>query len=101
MDAFNVKGTARLVAYELLTYWRPGGAVFPAVATLADGLGVDARTVRTHLARLERIGLWVRVGRIGRTNLYQLRLPGPDRTASEPEPRILRSPPPDPTIRQK
>lgn len=75
-DAFNVRGTRRLVAYELLTYWEPGGTVFPSIGTLADGLGLKARRVQHHLARLERVGLWVRHGRTGQTNTYELRLPG-------------------------
>ena len=87
MTALHVHGTARALAFELLSYWQPGGAVFPSLRTLSVGLGIDPRTVRAHLARLERVGLWVRVGRTGRTNLYELRLPGP-------EPRILGSPPP-------
>ena len=94
MTALHVHGTARALAFELLSYWQPGGAVFPSLRTLSAGLGVEPRTVRAHLARLERVGLWVRVGRTGRTNLYELRLPGP-------EPRILGSPPPDPTIRHE
>ena len=76
-DAFNIRGTCRLLGYELLTYWRPGGAVFPSVATLADGLGLSPRTVQRHMARLERLGLWLRLARVGSTNLYELRLPGP------------------------
>ena len=76
-DAFNIRGTCRLLGYELLTYWRPGGAVFPSVATLAAGLGLSPRTVQRHMARLERLGLWLRLARVGSTNLYELRLPGP------------------------
>ena len=76
MDAFNIRGTCRLVAYELLTYWEPGGAVFPSIATLADGLGLKRRMVQYHLARLERVGLWVRHGQTGTTNIYALQLPG-------------------------
>ena len=58
----KVHGTCRHVAYELLTYWEPGGTVFPSVKTLAEGIGVDRRIVRRHVARLERIGLQVRRG---------------------------------------
>ena len=87
LTALHMHGTARALAFELLSYWQPGGAVFPSLRTLSVGLGIDPRTVRAHLARLERVGLWVRVGRRGRTNLYTLRLPGP-------EPRIVGSPPP-------
>ena len=109
MTALHVHGTARALAFELLSYWQPGGMVFPSVRTLAGGLGVEPRTVRTHLARLERIGLWVRVCRKGRTNLYALRLPGPvatdtdgrdaaiasaDPRIAEAGPRIVGSAPP-------
>ena len=76
MDAFNIRGTCRLVAYELLTYWEPGGRVFPSVQTIADGLGLTPRVVQRHLARLERKGLWVRIARLNSTNLYELKLPG-------------------------
>ena len=81
MDAFNIRGTCRLVAYELLSYWKPGGQVFPLVQTIADGLGLSERVVQRQLASLERIGIWVRlgpapVGRPGRhPSLYDLRLP--------------------------
>ena len=77
LDAFNIRGTCRLVAYELLTYYQPGGRVFPSVQTIAAGLGMTPRVVQLHLARLHRIGLWVRLARVGSTNLYELRLPGP------------------------
>ena len=50
--------------------------MFPSIATLADGLGLKARMVQYHLARLERVGLWVRHGRTGTTNTYALQLPG-------------------------
>ena len=77
MDAFNIRGTARALAFELLSYWAPGGTVFPSVATLAAGLGLKPRMVQYHMKRLERIGLWSRHGRTGTTNIYELRLPGP------------------------
>ena len=91
----KVHGTCRHVAYELLTYWEPGGTVFPSVKTLAEGIGVDRRIVRRHVARLERIGLWVRVCRQGHSNRYELQLPGsevkPKRPLLSPDPTI---PPP-------
>ena len=83
LDAFNVRGICRAVALELFTYWKPAGTVYPSVATLAAGLGVEPRTIKTHLARLDRLGLWVRIPRTGTTNVYDLRLPGPVR-ADEP-----------------
>ena len=81
LDAFNIRGTCRLVAYELLSYWKPGGQVFPLVKTIAVGLGKSERVVQRQLDRLERVGIWVRlgpapVGRPGRhPSLYDLRLP--------------------------
>ena len=76
LDAFRIRGMCRAVAYELLRYWKPGGTVFPSLATLAESLGLKPRMVRYHLAHLERVGLWVRHGRIGTTNTYELVLPG-------------------------
>ena len=88
----RVHGICRLVAFELLTYWEPGGTVFPSVTRLAEGIGVDPRIVRRHVARLERIGLWVRVGRPGHSNRYDFRLPGDEDKSKCP---LLT---PDPTI---
>ena len=77
MNDFNIRGTRRLVAYELLTYWQPGGDVFPSVQTIADGLGLTPRVVQRHLAKIwSRKGLWVRIARVNSTNLYELKLPG-------------------------
>ena len=76
MDDFAIRGMCRCIAYELLRYWQPGGTVFPSLTTLAESLGLKPRSVRYGLARLERVGLWVRHGRAGRTNTYELRLPG-------------------------
>ena len=89
MDALHVHGTRRAVSYELLTYWSPGGAVFPSVLTLSQGMGKKPRCVRAHLAALDRIGLWKREAREGETNIYDLRLPGvapsaPKQPTSEP-----------------
>ena len=83
-DSFHVKGTARLLAYELLSYWSPNGTVFPSVATLADGLGLQRRVVHRHLVHLERVGLWVRKARPGRASIYELRLPGPTHSSAYP-----------------
>ena len=96
MTALHVHGIARAVAFELLSYWKPGGAVFPSMRKLAHGAGIDPRSVRRHLADLERIGLWVRVGRTGRTNLYELRLPGVQTRTEKSKPRTPVSSPPPP-----
>ena len=98
MTALHVHGTARALAFELLSYWQPGGSVFPSLRTLSAGLGVEPRTVRSHLARLKHVGLWVRVGRTGRTNLYELRLPGPVPVLGE-NTGVTEGRTPDPTIR--
>ena len=55
LTALKVHGTCRHVAYELLTYWKPGGIVSRREKTAA-GIGVDPRSVRRHVARLERVG---------------------------------------------
>ena len=92
LTALKVHGTCRHVAYELLTYWQPGGTVFPSVKLLAEGIGADRRSVRRHVARLERMGLWVRVGRNGQSNRYELQLPGsevkPKRPLLSPDPGV-------------
>ena len=75
-DAFHIKGGARLLAFELLSFWSPNGTVFPSLPTLAEGVGLKPRMVQYHLAHLERVGLWVRHDRTGTTNTYELRLPG-------------------------
>ena len=89
MDALHVYGTRRAVSYELLTYWSPGGSVFPSMLTLSQGMGKKPRCVRAHLAALDRIGLWKRETREGETNIYDLRLPGVARS----EPKQPRSTP--------
>ena len=81
MDAFNIRGTARLVAYELLRYWEPGGKVFPFVKTIAGCIGKSERVVQRQLEHLERVGIWVRCGRadVGvkgkQPSLFEMRLP--------------------------
>ena len=76
MTALRIGRLCRAVSYELFTYWSPGGSVFPSVKAMADGLGLKRRAVRQHLAHLDRVGLWVRIGREDETNLYVLHLPG-------------------------
>ena len=95
LTALHIGGLCRTVAYELLTYWSPGGDVFPSVKTLADDMGLKPRVVRHHIARLERVGLWVRIGRKGQTNLYALHLPGEAQEGFvQPRPRHTRAAPP-------
>ena len=95
LTALHIGGLCRTVAYELLTYWSPGGDVFPSVKTLADDMGLKPRVVRHHIARLERVGLWVRIGRKGQTNLYGLHLPGEAQEGFvQPRPRHARAAPP-------
>ena len=82
MDAFNIRGTCRGIGFELLTYWEPGGQTYPLVKTLAKGYGRSERVIQRCLDRLERVGIWVRVGPApvgdpGRhPSLYELKLPG-------------------------
>ena len=76
LDAFGVHGMCRLVAFEVFTYWEPGGSVFLLMKTISEGVGINRRIVRSHLARLERIGIWTRGARKGQSNIYKFQLPG-------------------------
>ena len=96
LTACHVHGTARELAYELLSYWKPGGNVYPSVRTLADGLGVKPRAVSKNLARLHRIGVWVRQEEHGKTNRYALRIPGVDKTKCPLRSTVPRNTPPCP-----
>ena len=121
-DALHIYGTRRLVAYELLSYFSPGGTVFPGMTALAHCLPRreipqrgrrngrtlspskrrdenPARMVRQHVKELERIGLWRRVARSGRSNLFELHLPGQAVKGKKPQcqkidPRSTDSAPP-------
>ena len=81
MDSFGIRGTTRLVSYELLSFWTPGGRVFPKVSTIAGRIGKSERVVQRQLEHLERVGVWVRCGRadVGvkgkQPSLYEMRLP--------------------------
>ena len=100
MTALHIGRLCRAVSYELFTYWSPGGTVFPSVKALADGMGLKRRSVRHHLAHLERVGLWVRIGREDETNLYVLHLPGEAQEGFvKPEPRPVAADPPARTCR--
>ena len=100
MTALHIGRLCRAVSYELLTYWSPGGTVFPSVKTLADDMGLKRRAVRHHIAHLERVGLWVRIGREDETNLYVLHLPGEAQEGFvEPSPRHAHAAPPARTCR--
>ena len=76
LTELHITCTCRTVAYELLSYWSPGGTVFPALQTMAHDTGLDTRTVRRHIKTLDRVGLWKRKRRTGQTNVYALHLPG-------------------------
>ena len=100
MTALHIGRLCRAVSYELFTYWSPGGTVFPSVKALADGMGLKRRSVRHHLAHLERVGLWVRIGREDETNLYVLHLPGEAQQGfAESSPRHAHAAPPARTCR--
>ena len=81
MNALNIRGTCRLVSYELLSVWTPGGRVFPFVKTIAGRIGKSERVVQRQLEHLERVGVWVRCGPapVGvkgkQPSLYEMRLP--------------------------
>ena len=115
-DDLGIHGTTRLVAYELLSYWEPGGTVFPSMKVLARCLQsrsvpnraqprttqderkdeCPARVVRRHVHTLERVGLWKRVARSGCSNIYELHLPGDPLRAGvvKQTPRTTESAPP-------
>ena len=100
MTALHIGRLCRAVSYELFTYWSPSGSVFPSVKALADGMGLKRRAVRHHIAHLERVGLWVRIGREDETNLYVLHLPGEAQEGFvKPEPRAVAAAPPARTCR--
>ena len=48
LTELHITGTCRSVAYELMTYWSPGGTVFPAVQTLADDMGLNGASFSTR-----------------------------------------------------
>ena len=75
MDAFNIRGTCRLVAYELLSYWKPGGQVFPLVQTIADGLGLSNEELRTHFNVEDRPG-----------RMWRFTIPAPMMAVVDPRP---------------
>ena len=95
MTELHISRTCRAVSFELMTYWAPGGTVFPAVQTMADDMGLKRRVVRHHIQHLERVGLWVRELRTGQTNLYTLHLPGEAQERFvQPRPRHVGASPP-------
>lgn len=52
--------------------YSPCKSVFPSIATLAEGAGVNARTVNRALIKLESLGLLLRKRRAYRSNGYEL-----------------------------
>ena len=100
MTALHIGRLCRAVSYELFTYWSPGGNVFPSVKVMADAMGLKRRAVRHHIAHLERVGLWVRIGREDETNIYVLHLPGEAQEGFvKPSPRHTHAAPPARTCR--
>ena len=96
MNALHINKLCRAVSFELFTYWSPNGEVFPSVKTMAGGMGLKPRSVRRHIANLERLGLWVRIGREDETNIYILHLPGEGKEGFvKPSPQTVVPPPPD------
>lgn len=58
-------------------WWRPGDKPYPSKKTIAECMGVDARTVQRHIASLEKGGLIQRITRKDprygqQSNIYDL-----------------------------
>lgn len=68
--------TAKYVAIIYADHaWEDGTHAYPAVETVANAMGVEARTVQRHLRELERIGMLVPDGKGPRgTNKYRFPL---------------------------
>jgi DNA-binding transcriptional ArsR family regulator len=73
LDAVDINIILHLVRH----WWYPGELPFPSKRTIADCIGVDARTVQRHIAELEGAKLIKRVHRSDRrhgqqSNYYDL-----------------------------
>ena len=59
-----LKGSTRLLAYELATLADKNGAsIFPSVVTLAECTGLSRQTIHRHLNILEESGVLIRDGK--------------------------------------
>jgi DNA-binding transcriptional ArsR family regulator len=66
----SLTATARLVGLEIFSFVnKVSGTAWPAEETIADRLGITARTVRTAIKQLKAAG-YISVVRRGRSNMY-------------------------------
>ncbi len=73
LDPIDINILLHLVRH----WWRPGDKPFPSKKTIAECMGVDARTVQRHIASLEKGGLIRRITRKDprygqQSNIYDL-----------------------------
>jgi DNA-binding transcriptional ArsR family regulator len=64
----------RLVLLALCDNANDSGSCYPSVQALADKCGLSVRSVRSHVADMERLGLLERNERTGRSTYYQISL---------------------------
>lgn len=73
--ALGLTTTDLAILLQIMKYWwQPDGIAFPAKATIARALNVDARTVQRRIAEMEKLGIVRRKRRPGSngTNEYHL-----------------------------
>lgn len=77
--ALKLKPLDVLILLHLASYWwKPNENPWPAKGTIADAIGVDARTVQRHIEQMEKLGYVKRIERKAKagdnlTNEYDLR----------------------------
>lgn len=64
----------RLVLLALCDNANDAGSCYPSVQALADKCGLSVRSVRSHVADMEKLGLLERNERTGRSTYYQISL---------------------------
>lgn len=64
----------RLVLLALCDNANDSGSCYPSVQALADKCGLSVRSVRSHVADMEKLGLLERNERTGRSTYYQISL---------------------------
>ncbi|WP_070964807.1 helix-turn-helix domain-containing protein [Vibrio sonorensis] len=58
VKSFHKKSKACLDTYAAIArYWNPQGNIFPSQNTLAELVGVQPRTIRTHISQLKKMKL--------------------------------------------
>lgn len=73
--ALGLTTTDLAILLQIMKYWwQPDGIAFPAKATIARALNMDARTVQRRIAEMEKLGIVERKRRPGSngTNEYHL-----------------------------